>query len=126
MSDSPNTFYSPYPGILSQQGDQHGLLTSHAAASVERNQDAQFSAIRTQAVHRDVEASKLVTAEAAFRTERGDRQAERESARQFAELKSELATMRAEGLAREVQALRDSAQTKALADILTAVKALVK
>jgi hypothetical protein len=131
MADSPNTFFSPYPGTLSQTGDTgddayRAALVSHSAASVERNQDAQFSAGRAQAIHRDVEAGKLVTRHAQFETERGDRQAERESARQYADLKAELAAMRAEAVQRELVALRDSVQNKTLESLVAAVKSLAK
>ncbi len=61
MADgNPSTFFSAYPGIMNSTGSgdddsvQHALLTSHANASVERNQDSQFAAARSQAVHRDV------------------------------------------------------------------------
>lgn len=61
MADnSPSIVATPYPTYISPSGDDddsfRAALTSHAAASVERNQDAQFSASRDQAVHRDVVA----------------------------------------------------------------------
>lgn len=119
MSDSPNTFFSPYPGTLSQQGTNddsyRATLTAHSASSIERNQDSQFSAVRSQFVHKDVLDNR-------FHAERSAREADRVRDAQYADLKSELASMRTESLTREIAALRDGRQT----DLITQVLQLVK
>lgn len=109
MADN-GTFFSPYPGTFSQGNDgddaHKAVLVSHSAASVERNQDSQFAAAGQQRLLSEVAYNRESALEAKFDAERGDRQQERESARQFAELKAELAVLRAEAGAREVVALR--------------------
>lgn len=111
MADSPTIVSTPYPTYIpggdSDSDDAYrAQLISHANASVERNQDSQFAALRSQVVQGEVNTVRAKVHEAQFETERGDRQAEREAARQFAELKAELAVLRAESSAREVATLR--------------------
>ncbi len=112
MADSNPTVFSSYPGILStgsghDSDDAHrAALVSHSAASVERNQDSHFAAAGQQRLLQDVADNRRETVQAKFDAERGDRASERESARQFAELKAELAVLRAEATAREVVSLR--------------------
>lgn len=125
MSDSnPNTFFSPYPGTLSQSGGTNddsfrAALLSHSAGSIERNQDAQFSSGRDQLVNRDVLDNR-------FHAERSARDSDLRHALQFAELKAELHAMRAQGLQSTIDELRADQAKGALADILAAVKAVTK
>lgn len=55
MSDQ-NITATPYPFYATGNDDDSfkATLASHVGASVERNQDAQFAAVRDQFVHRDV------------------------------------------------------------------------
>ena len=110
MADSPTIVTTPYPSIVTggEDGDDafRAALISHSGASVERNQDAQFAAAGQQRLLGQLATNRKETIEAKFDAERGDRQNERERARQFAELKAELAAMRAEANAKEVVALR--------------------
>ncbi len=68
MADS-NFAATPYP-TYNLGGDddsvQHAVLTCHAGASIERNQDSQFSASRDQFTHRDVVAGTGKAREAAL------------------------------------------------------------
>lgn len=119
MSDSPTVVATPYPTYM-QGGNNdddsfRAALTAHGQASIERNQDAQFGAVRSQLVHRDVLGAQ-------FENERSARAAERESARHYADIKAELAAIRSEGLAREVAQLRDARQNDALTQILQLLK----
>lgn len=122
MADA-NFAATPYP-VYNTGGDddsvQHAILTSHTGASVERNQDAQFAAGRDRALTADVYGTSkdnaIVSLENRVEVERSARVSDRHRDRQFAELKSELAAMRAEGAAREIASLRaDLGETKATA-----------
>ncbi len=112
MADSSSNFAAtPYP-IYNVGGDgdddsvQHAVLTSHASASVERNQDSQFAAARSQFVHRDVQDGKRETVEAKYELAVHTKDAEIRAVERFAELTAELAALRAEGLQRDVATLR--------------------
>jgi hypothetical protein len=125
MADA-NFAATPYP-TYNLGGDDHALLTSHAGASIERNQDAQFSAGRDRALTENVFATSkdnaVIALENRVDIERRSAVSDRHRDRQFAELKTELAVMRAEATQRELLALRaDLAETKASArDSATAV-----
>jgi hypothetical protein len=118
MSDQ-NITATPYPFYATGDNDDDSFraaLTSHASASVERNQDSQFAAARSQAVHRDVESSKRETVQAKYDVTVNQKDAEIRSVERFAEIKAELAAMRAENLQRDVAQLRaDLAEGKAAA-----------
>lgn len=118
-SPSPNTFFSPFPGMLSQQGEQddsfRAALTAHSAASIERNQDAQFSSSRDQLVTRDVIDNR-------FHAERSARDSDLRHALQFAELKAELRAMHAQGLQAQIDGLRADQTKGLLTELLAAVK----
>ena len=124
MADSnPTVVATPYPTYMTGGGEDDSFraaLTSHAGASVERNQDAQFSAGRDRAITENVFATSkdnaVITLENRFEVERSARVSDRHRDRQFAELKAELASMRAEAAQRDLAALRaDLAETKASA-----------
>jgi hypothetical protein len=125
MADSnngPSIVATPYPTYISPGGDDDGddafkaALISHSGASVERNQDAQFAAAGQQRLLKGQADLEREVVQAKFDNERGDRANERERARQFAELKSELAALRAEQNAKEVASLRaELAESKASA-----------
>ncbi len=107
MADnSPSIVATPYPTYISPSGDDddsyRAALTSHASASVERNQDSQFAAARSQAIHRDVVDK---SAEAKFEAVVAQKDAEIRASDRFAEVKAELAALRAEGLQRDVRGL---------------------
>lgn len=95
MANDANFAATPYP-TYNLGGDneavQSGLLVSHSAASVERNQDAQFDAGRTQFVHRDVvgvaKDSQLTTLETKFDLAVHAKDAERRHSRDLAEIKA--------------------------------------
>lgn len=131
MADSPSIVTSPYPSIVSGGNDDdsyRAALVSHASASVERNQDSHFNAAGQQRLLQDVAANRSETLQAKFDTERSDRATEREQARQFAEIKAELAAMRAESTAKELASLRaelSEAKASARADANEAVLARI-
>ena len=115
MADNSSNFAaSPYPvynlGGVDDDSVQHAILTSHAGASVERNQDAQFAAGRSRALTADVFGTSkddaVITLENRVELERRAAVSDRHRDRQFAELKAELAGMRAEAMQRELVALR--------------------
>lgn len=131
MSDnSPIVAATPYPfystGGQDNTSADRAVLISHTGASVERNQDAGLSALRSQLVHRDVEQGKRETVQAKFDLALAQKDFEIRAADRHSELKAELAALRAEGLTREIAGLRADASGKALADVLAAVKALAK
>lgn len=104
-----NITATPYPFYATGGNDDDSFratLTSHASASVERNQDAQFSAARTQAVHRDVEATKRETVQAKYDVTVNQKDAEIRSVERFAEIKAELAALRADNAQRDIANLR--------------------
>lgn len=110
MADNgQNIVATPYPFYATGADDSDdsfkAALISHGNASVERNQDSQFAALRTQQVHRDVEAGKRETAQAKFDVVSAQKDSEIRSVERFAEIKAELAALRAEGLQRDVRTL---------------------
>lgn len=130
MSDnSPVVAATPYPFYSTGGQDDNvdrAVLISHTGASVERNQDAGMSALRSQLVHRDVESGKRETVQAKFDVAIAQKDFEIRAADRHSELKAELAALRAEGLTREIAGLRQSATDGKLTDILSALKSLVK
>ncbi len=128
MSDSQNITATPYPfyatGGDSADDSFRAALTSHSAASVERNQDSQFAAARSQAVHRDVEASKKETIIAKTDVLVAQKDHERRDVERWAEIKTELAVLRAEATGRElarVQVELADAKNARNADVLLAI-----
>lgn len=104
MTDQ-NITATPYP-FYATGGNDNGeafkaALTSHVGASVERNQDAQFSAGRDLAVTRDVVAQAKDVAVAVLENRV-------EMTRLHGDLKAELAAVRAEALQRDLASLRDA------------------
>jgi hypothetical protein len=98
MADGQNITATPYPFYAtgSDDGDDafKATLISHGNASVERNQDSQFAAQRSQLVHRDVEASKRETVQAKYDLAVQQKDSEIRAAERFAEVKAELAALR--------------------------------
>jgi hypothetical protein len=112
MADSnPVVAATPYPFYATGQdsGDDsfQAALVSHSGASVERNQDAQFGALRTQHVHRDVEAGKRETVQAKFDLVVAQKDAEIRNADRFASIEKQLAGMKADALQRDIGQLRE-------------------
>lgn len=130
MSDnSPVVAATPYPFYSSGGNDDNAdraVLISHTGASVERNQDAGFSALRSQLVHRDVEQGKRETVQAKFDLAIAQKDFEIRAADRHSELKAELAALRAEGLGREIAGLRAEATASKMDAVLAAIKALSK
>lgn len=99
-SNGPSIVATPYPTYISPGGDDgdddsfRAALVSHSAASVERNQDSQFAAARSQSVHRDVVDGKRETAQAKYDLTVQAKDAEVRNADRFAEVKAELAAIR--------------------------------
>lgn len=130
MSDQ-NITATPYPFYATGNDEDDSFkaaLTSHAGASIERNQDSQFAAARSQLVHRDVQDGKRETVQAKFDSVVAQKDAEIRAVERFAELKAELAVIRAEGLNRDVAQLRAelveskaSARDSATAAVLAAI-----
>lgn len=97
MSDSQNITATPYPFYATGGNDDDSFraaLTSHASASVERNQDAQFASASRQALHRDVESTKRETAQAKYDLAVLSKDAEVRNADRFGEVRAELAALR--------------------------------
>ena len=124
MADS-NFAATPYP-TYNLGGDddsvQHAILTSHAGASVERNQDAGFSAGRSQLVHRDVVAggkdARIETLELKFELANQVKNAEIRNAERFSELKELILGQAARDLAEARADLRAAKQESMLSAIL--------
>lgn len=120
MADSnPSIVATPYPTYVTGGNDDgddafKAALIAHANGSVERNQDSQFAALRSQLVNRDVVDNARATENAKYELASVNKDAEIRSVERFAELKAELAALRAEGLQRDVAQLRaEMAETKA-------------
>ncbi len=116
MSDSQNISATPYP-FYATGGDDDSLratLTSHVGASVERNQDSQFAAVRSQLVHRDVVGQGKDAQMESLKVQLAVKDAEIRALERHAEVKVELAAIRADGLARDIVALRDASHKTAL------------
>lgn len=116
MSDQ-NISATPYPFYATGGDDdsvQQAVLTSHAGASVERNQDSQFSAARSQFVHRDVVGGAKDAQLEALRTQLAVKDSEIRALERHSEVKAELAAFRADTLQRDISSLRDGGLTKAL------------
>jgi hypothetical protein len=105
MSDSQNITATPYPFYATGGDDDDSFraaLVSHANASVERNQDSQFAAARSQHIHRDVEAGKRETVQAKFDLLVSQKDAEIRNADRFASIEAKLAGMESAQLARDL------------------------
>lgn len=118
MADGQNITATPYPFYAtgSDDGDDafKAALISHGNASVERNQDSQFAAARSQAVHRDVESTKRETVQAKYDLAVQQKDSEIRAAERFAEVKAELAALNAKMDAGTIAQLRaDLADGKA-------------
>jgi hypothetical protein len=98
MADGQNISATPYPFYATGNDDGDdafkATLISHQGASIERNQDSQFAAQRSQLVHRDVEASKRETVQAKYDLAVQQKDSEIRAAERFAEVKAELAALR--------------------------------
>jgi hypothetical protein len=125
MADGQNITATPYPFYAtgSDDGDDafKATLISHQGASIERNQDSQFAAARSQLVHRDVQDGKRETVQAKFDAVVAQKDAEIRAVERHSELKAELAAMRAEGLSRELSALRADTGNEKLASVLARI-----
>lgn len=123
MSDS-NFAATPYP-TYNLGGDddsvQQAVLTSHTGASVERNQDAGFASVRAQFVHRDVVGGAKDGIAESLRVQLAVKDAEIRGLERHSEIKAELAAMRAEGLSRELNALRADSGNEKLASVLARI-----
>jgi hypothetical protein len=119
MADGQNITATPYPFYATGGDDDdsyRAALTSHASASVERNQDSQFAAARSQAVHRDVQDGKRETAQAKYDLAVQAKDAEIRNADRFSEVKAELAALREKMDGQAIAQLRvDLSETKASA-----------
>lgn len=121
MADSSNgTFFSAYPGIVSQGGgDDHSdvyaaALIAQGDASTQRNQDSHFVALRSEAIGREVADSKRETAQAKYDLAVQTKDAEVRAAERNADVKAELAALRAEMQANTIAQLRvELSETKA-------------
>ncbi len=110
MAESQNITATPYPFYATGGNDDDSYraqLVSHAGASIERNQDAQFASL-----HRDVESSKRETVEAKFELAVQVKDAEVRAAERHGDIKAELAALRAEGLQRDVRGLERALDQK--------------
>lgn len=132
MASENGTFFSAYPGIMSQGGNDddsfRAALTSHAGASVERNQDSQFAALRSQLVQSEVGYNREATLQAKYDSVVAQKDAEIRQSERFAGIEKELAVIRAEALSRDVSALsRELADVKAgrSSDALSATLAAI-
>ena len=127
MADAQNITATPYPFYATGGNDDDSFraaLTSHASASVERNQDSQFAAARSQAVHRDVEASKRETVQAKYDLSVQQKDGEIRAVERFADIKAELAALRAEMTSRELSRVSvelADAKNARQADVLAAI-----
>ncbi|HEY3434460.1 MAG TPA: hypothetical protein VGK41_02295, partial [Solirubrobacterales bacterium] len=134
MADGQNISATPYPFYATGNDDGDDAfkaqLISHANASVERNQDAQFASMSRQALQHCVDSSAKETVQAKYDLAVLTKDAEVRNVERFAELKSELATIRAEGiardnaaLARELSDVKASARDSQTAQLLAAILA---
>lgn len=132
---------SNYPGYFSQDsgdGDKHAYaatLTAHAAASVERNQDSQFSAGRDLGIAREVVAgtkdARIESLANRYEITVQVKDSEIRALERHNELNEKLARLEASATAREISQLRAEAQRSqfdaqgaVLAQLLEVVKSL--
>lgn len=126
---------SNYPGVITTDtGDDSSkhayaaTLTAHAAGSVERNQDAQFSASRDLLLCRDVVAgakdARIESLVNRYELASQLKDFEIRNLERHGEVKAELAAMRAESLQRDIATLRSDAQGSVLSQLLEVVKGL--
>lgn len=119
MADSNGTFFSAYPGIVSQGGDDHSdvyaaALIQQGDASTQRNQDSHFNALRTEVVGREAVDGKRETAQAKYDLAVAAKDAEIRNSDRFAEVKAELAALREKMDSQAIAQLRvDLSETKA-------------
>lgn len=109
MADNGMIAATPYPFYAGgDDGDEahKAALTSHAGASIERNQDSQFAAARSVALLQEVAYNRDATAESKFQAVIAQKDAEIRQSERFANIEKELAVLRAEGLSRDVVSLR--------------------
>lgn len=119
MADNPTVVTTPYPTIMSGGSDDDSFraaLISHSGASVERNQDSQFSANRDLKLTADVGVNRKEIVENRFESVKDSKRDALQQAYNHAEVKAELAALRAEMQAQTIATLRaDIAETRAAA-----------
>jgi hypothetical protein len=133
MADNQNISATPYPFYATGGNDDDSFraaLTSHASASVERNQDSQFSAGRDQLVHRDVVAyakdAVNASTEAKYELTTALKDAEIRNVDRFSELKDLIRGQAERDLAEaraELRAERAAAASNDMAKTLAAILA---
>lgn len=116
-----NITATPYPFYATGGNDDdsfRAVLTSHAGASVERNQDAQFSASRDLLLCRDVVAGakdgQLEALRNRFELSTQIKDSEIRALERHNEVNEKLARIEASAAAREIVSLRDGATARAL------------
>lgn len=131
MSDNATVVATPYPTYMTGGDDDDSFraaLTSHAGASVERNQDAQFSAVRSQFVHRDVVAGakdgQLEALRNRYELTAQIKDAEIRALERHAEMNEKLARLEEKATSREISQLRAEAQGSVNAQILKLLEKL--
>ncbi len=131
MADNQNISATPYPFYATGGNDDDSFraaLTSHVGASVERNQDAGFASLRSQATHRDVVALNkdgvVATADVKFELANQVKDSEIRAVARFSELKDLIHAQAARDLAEAKADLREqrvSAQNDKIAATLAAI-----
>ena len=119
MSDNPTVVATPYPTYMTGGNDDdsyRAALVSHSSASVERNQDASFAHLSRQHLQGRASDGRRESVETKYEVVIAQKDAEIRALERFAELKVDLAQIRAEGVARDSAALaRELSDAKASA-----------
>jgi hypothetical protein len=118
MADNNGNFAaSPYPVYNFGGGDddsvQHAILTSHGNASVERNQDSQFAALRSQHLNRDVisvgKDARAESLQTKYDLAVQSKDSEIRQSERLAEISAKLDSLRAEQLGRDLADAKNAA-----------------
>ncbi len=128
MADS-NFAATPYP-TYNLGGDddsiQHAVLTAHAGASVERNQDAQFAALSRQNLQGRVSDGRRESVETKYEAVVAQKDFEIRQSERFSELKDLIRAQSERDLAEaraELRAERAAGENKAIQTTLAAILA---
>ena len=130
MANDANFAATPYP-TYNLGGDddsvQQAVLVGHSASSIERNQDSQFAAQRSQFVHRDVvggtKDSQIKTLETKFDLAIHAKDAERRHSRDLAEIKAMLQGQQVAVLTKELAESKADGRNNDLMSVLNKILA---
>lgn len=128
MANDSNFAASPYP-VYNLGGDddsvQQAVLTSHSAGSIERNQDSNFDAVRTQFTHRDVvgvgKDSQVTTLETKFDLAMHLKDSDRRHAERLARIEAKIDNAQIANLTAQLSDAKADARSSGLENLLTQI-----